>query len=125
LRNAAGNATALAGTGATTATTAAITASPAIAAPSLEVGFHLAPLGHGPAHEVSEVLGRVSQIRKLTPIAVSMQGDTVILRGTVATEHDRGLAEDIARLQPGVWNVHNELTVAGPPAARSVGSLTR
>jgi hypothetical protein len=94
-------------------------------APSLQAGFRLSPSGHGPAGEVATMLGRVNQIHKLTPIAVAMQGDTVILRGTVATEHDRGLAEEIARMQPGVWNVHNELSVASPPAARSLGSLPR
>jgi hypothetical protein len=94
-------------------------------APSLRAGFRLSPSGQGPAGEVATMLGRVNQIHKLTPIGVAMQGDTVILRGTVATEHDRGLAEEIARMQPGVWNVHNELSVASPPNARALGSLPR
>ncbi|MFV2067349.1 MAG: BON domain-containing protein [Pirellulales bacterium] len=37
---------------------------------------------------------------------------TLILRGTVASEDDRALAERLARLEPGVSHVENRLRVA-------------
>ncbi len=46
-------------------------------------------------------------------IAVSMRGETAILRGVVADEHQRGLAERLIALEPGVLQVQNELTVGG------------
>jgi hypothetical protein len=46
---------------------------------------------------------------------VSMDGQTVVLQGTVATERDRKLAESVIRLTPGVDDVRNEITVAGGP----------
>lgn len=53
---------------------------------------------------------------------VEVQGRTVVLRGTVATEHDRDLAERVARLEPTVSQVVNQLVVATPAAAGSAGS---
>lgn len=51
-----------------------------------------------------------------SPIAVAVEGRTVVLRGLVATDHDRVLAERVARLEPGVSRVVNELEVAPPVA---------
>lgn len=41
-----------------------------------------------------------------------MTGRVAVLRGTVATEHDRALAERLASLEPGVSRVQNLLTIA-------------
>ena len=46
------------------------------------------------------------------PVNVSLVGQTAVLRGTVATEAERQLAEGVARLEPGVMAVRNELVVA-------------
>ncbi len=43
---------------------------------------------------------------------VEMRGRTAILRGVVATEHDRDLAERVARLEAAVDQVDNQLVVA-------------
>jgi len=64
---------------------------------------------------VARLIEKAGRIRKLSPIRVTEQGDTLILRGRVATRADRDLAENLARLEPGVWNVRNELVVAGEP----------
>lgn len=40
----------------------------------------------------------------------------VTLRGQVASEDKRKLAENLARLEPGVKSIQNELTVSGPAA---------
>ncbi len=45
------------------------------------------------------------------PMEVSVQGGTAILRGVVATPHDRALAEQLVLLEPGIVRVANELEV--------------
>lgn len=57
-------------------------------------------------------------LQKLGPIAVQVQGRTAILRGEVATDHDRVIAEKLALLEAGISDVQNELTVAPPTAPR-------
>jgi len=47
-----------------------------------------------------------------TPSQVEIQGRTAILRGVVATEHDRDLAERVVRLEAAVDQVQNQLVVA-------------
>ena len=50
---------------------------------------------------------------------VTIEGATAILRGVVATEHDRVLAERVAKLEPGVRQVENLLTLAPPSESPS------
>jgi len=49
-------------------------------------------------------------------VIVNLEGRTAVLRGSVATAHDRVLAEQVALLEGGVDQVRNELTVSTPPA---------
>jgi BON domain len=66
--------------------------------------------------------GRLATLPALhwsSPPKVEMQGRTAVLRGTVATEHDRDLAERVARLEPTVSQVVNLLAVAGAAPAGS------
>lgn len=44
-------------------------------------------------------------------VIVNLEGRTAVLRGNVATEHDRVLAERVALLEAGVSQVRNELQV--------------
>lgn len=53
-------------------------------------------------------------LRWHTPAQVEIQGRTAILRGVVATQHDRDLAERVVRLEATVEQVQNLLVVAGP-----------
>jgi hypothetical protein len=46
-------------------------------------------------------------------IRVEVDGPTIVLRGTVADDHERRLAEALARLTPGVRDLRNELSVRG------------
>jgi hypothetical protein len=50
-------------------------------------------------------------------IRVSLVNGTAVLRGEVATPHDRSLLANLAGLEPGIGRISNELTVAsqGPP----------
>jgi osmotically-inducible protein OsmY len=57
---------------------------------------------------------RIEQImsdRAIVAPEVTMEGGVVVLRGTVATNYDRIVAERMALIQPGVAQVRNELTV--------------
>jgi len=62
-------------------------------------------------HGLSSQLARTGRLQSLSPVVVSVRGDTLVLRGAVATQHDRDLAEQLMRLEPGVARVENELTV--------------
>lgn len=54
---------------------------------------------------------------ELSRVGIDLEADgTVVLHGTVASEHQRRLAESLARMEPGVRSVRNELVVELPPA---------
>ncbi len=63
-----------------------------------------------------ERLARLPELHWNSPGQTEIRGRTLILRGTVATDHDRQLAERVARLEPGVDQVQNQLVVASHPA---------
>lgn len=55
----------------------------------------------------------LQRIRASTPVQAVRDSDgSLVLRGTVATERDRALAERLALLEPGVWKVRNEIMVS-------------
>ncbi len=68
---------------------------------------------------IAEHLVALPALHWQTPAQVVMQGRTAVLRGVVATEHDRDLAERVVRLEANVDQVQNNLTVAGRPATRT------
>ena len=60
-----------------------------------------------------------------TPSQIEIQGRLAILRGSVATEHDRDLAERVARLEAGVDQVQNQLVVASSATpAKTTGAAS-
>ena len=60
-------------------------------------------------------LAATPQIQSASGVTVAMsQSRTAVLRGTVASEHDRLLAARMALLNPGISQVQNELSVARP-----------
>jgi hypothetical protein len=61
---------------------------------------------------VSQRLASLPAIHWSTPGQIEVQGRTAILRGVVATEHDRDLAERVVRLEAGIDQVQNQLVVA-------------
>jgi osmotically-inducible protein OsmY len=72
---------------------------------------------------LTALLDKSKDIHKRSPLSVTLEGDTAVIRGRVATEHDRDLAAAIIRLEPGVGQVRNELVVeSAPPAAQGVSS---
>jgi hypothetical protein len=56
-------------------------------------------------------LQKLPGFRSASPLEASFQGDTLVLKGVVATAHARDLAERLARLEPGIDQVQNDLVV--------------
>ncbi|MHC4403258.1 MAG: BON domain-containing protein [Planctomycetota bacterium] len=65
-----------------------------------------------PAVELASRLERCDRIQSRSPMDVSLEGGTAVLQGVVATDRDRALAEMLVRLEPGVRQVDNRLTLA-------------
>jgi len=65
--------------------------------------------------DLQNALSRSSALASRDRIQTLMEGDTVVLRGTVGSDQERRLAEAMARLQPGVFNLRNDLEVQAQP----------
>jgi hypothetical protein len=79
------------------------------------IGFTPTPLSPSRLTvDLQDTISRSSQLPSRGNIQVSLDGPAVILRGEVADESERSLAEGMLRLTPGVHEVRNELTVRGP-----------
>jgi hypothetical protein len=77
-------------------------------------GFDYRPAGPNQVQgEVERVLSRSTSLGPNRNIQVAVEGPSLVLRGTVASDQDRHLAEALIRLTPGVYEVRNELEVAG------------
>ena len=59
--------------------------------------------------DIRGMLNRSSSLTSARGIDVSMNGTTVVLKGTVKDEDEAKTAEGIIRLTPGVKDVKNEL----------------
>lgn len=97
----------------------------------LTVGFDYRPQTTSSiSQELSANLTKSRGVQALSPVTVEMTGRTAVLRGVVANDHARSLAERLALLEPGVAVVKNELTVSQPelsppptPAPRASGAV--
>lgn len=74
-------------------------------------------LSQGVAQHVDQALGQSPS----GPLEVTVTGRTAILRGEVASAHERNLAAALASLEPGIDAVQNDLIVieerdSGPPS---------
>jgi len=100
------------------------TARPQIRVP-LRMGFQPQPVSAAQGRRIEGTIGKLPAIRFIGPVQVEMQDRTAVLRGIVATEDDRRLAENLAKMEPEVLDVRNELRVDStataaeqlPPAA--------
>jgi hypothetical protein len=76
-----------------------------------------------PANEVAlaiaERLRRLPALHFVTPVRVDLDGRTAILRGTVASGHDRDLAQRVVLLESAVDEVINLLDIAGQPETKN------
>ncbi len=68
-----------------------------------------------PAPELSAKITRLARaggVQSPSGIEVTMLGTTAIVQGTVGSQYQRTLVANLLRLEPGVWQVDNKLTVA-------------
>ncbi|MFV2067550.1 MAG: BON domain-containing protein [Pirellulales bacterium] len=79
--------------------------------PRLQLGFN-PPRRNRLSREATRQLEESSALASLGRIEVSMEGETAILRGEVASGYDAELAELLVRFEPGISDVRNELTIA-------------
>jgi hypothetical protein len=83
----------------------------------LRLGFQPQPIVGGRASAgFNQRITKIPGISRAGSISASLEGRTAVLRGTVPTDADRQLAEGLARLEPEVMAVRNELVV-GPPSS--------
>ncbi len=84
--------------------------------PRLSLGFRYG--GRQPEQLSSALQARLASsktIQRTSPIEVSLEEATATLRGEVASQHDRRVAELLVLFEPGVSKVHNELRVKHSP----------
>lgn len=81
-------------------------------APRLEIAFdYPTPTNSELAATIQRQMLKVPGMERLGSIEVSLEGRTAILRGAVATAHQRDVAAQLALLEPGVSQVQNELSI--------------
>lgn len=90
--------------------------------PQLRLGFEYNPpaaatLDATLSTRFEKLTERLNTRGKFGDVRVTAEGQAVTLRGQVASENDRRLAGIMARMEPGVSSVQNELTVQAPPKA--------
>jgi hypothetical protein len=70
--------------------------------------------------QARETIAKASKLESKDSILVALEGETLVLRGSAATDQERRLAESLIRLTPGVHDVRNELEVheTAPPPRR-------
>jgi hypothetical protein len=73
---------------------------------------------------VTARMAKIAGLSRIGSINASLEGRTAVLRGTVPTEADRQLAEGLARLEPEVMAVRNELVVGPPTSTEGTLPLT-
>ena len=82
----------------------------------LRVGFPSKPIATTRVSAAFQTrLTKLPGLKGVGPVEASLEGETVVLRGRVATESERQLVADLASLEPGISDVRNEIVV--DPAA--------
>lgn len=91
----------------------------------LRLGFESPPVSATQfTSRLEQRFTRIPGLQTIGPIQVEMVGRTAILRGTVASQADRELAANLARLEPEVSAVQNELVVASAASAEVLPAAT-
>jgi hypothetical protein len=85
--------------------------------PRLAVGFNvIRPPEEAVAQGLARLLRASPEFHSTSRIEVSVEGAIATLRGEVASERDRTLAEKLVLFEPGIDSVRNELKVRNPSA---------
>jgi hypothetical protein len=70
-------------------------------------------------------LAKILAEHKMTQPVLTMEGDTAVISGVAASEHERDVIAGLVEIEPGVRDVRNEMTVATPatvPVAPAPGN---
>ena len=78
---------------------------------SLKLGFAPQPVSQVRVQAFETRFTKLPSVRFIGPSSVTLEGRTAVLRGMVASDEARELAEALAMMEPDVLNVRNELTV--------------
>jgi hypothetical protein len=65
-----------------------------------------------PSVDLQQRLSASPGMQGVSNLQVFLQGDTAILRGKVGSDYSKQLAAAMVRLEPGIYNVENQLEVA-------------
>lgn len=85
------------------------------------VGFEAAgPSNPQLSATLTRRLNRSGKLQTVSPVEVEVVGGTAVLRGVVATDHDRALAEQVALLEAGIGQVQNELELPSETTSASL-----
>jgi len=89
--------------------------------PSLKVGFDYKPASVEASHvRLTAQVTRLSERKEFRGVEATSDGKTLTLRGEVKDAQTRKLLERMAKLDPAVNQVRNELTIAGEEAERDM-----
>jgi hypothetical protein len=71
------------------------------------------------ARDIRTRLTKLLAANHMSQPTVSMEGDTVVLSGSAASENERDVISQLLAIEPGVRDVRNEMTIGKPAAAPS------
>jgi hypothetical protein len=63
------------------------------------------------SNSLQSQIARMPRFQTGRPVQVSVSGGIATLQGAVPTQHDRKVLSEFVRMEPGIWNVDNQLTV--------------
>jgi hypothetical protein len=67
-------------------------------------------------------LAQAGDVQTSAGLQVCVQGSTAIVRGAVATPYQRSLVGNLVSMEPGVWQVDNQVVVTTPGSAVAASS---
>ncbi len=86
----------------------------------MRIGFTSAPAQMSArSKQFATRVPKLPALKTVRDLTVEMDGETAILRGTVDSEDQRLLVERMAKLEPGISEVQNELQVVPPESTES------
>ena len=85
----------------------------------MKLGFKPQPVSTVRLQAFESRLTKLPGLQWVGPAEVRMEGRTAVLRGTVASADDRELAEALAKMEPDVLQVRNEIVVVDLPGTEA------
>ena len=77
------------------------------------------PSSEQAVRDIRTRLAKLLAANHMSQPTLNMEGDTVVLSGTAASENERDVISQLLAIEPGVRNVRNEMTIGRPIGAPS------